>query len=596
MIALSNVYVVETGVSNKFDERPTSMTRKQSHRGSRGKSRGGTRQRDPAQLWQTAVGAYQRGNPGKARRALKPLLEHPAADANTFLLAGLAEAQLEELPRAVQLLEKAAKKSPEITEAWLSLGNVLHAQGRMDEASNAFKEAARRAPGNAQAWNNLGVVNEDMGRTRDALDYYNRALEIEPDFGNALRRRAPVLGRLRWFEAAREAYQDLLRRYPGDQNLRVEFARFLEQANRPEKAEEILSESGLVENHAMDATVEYLRAQLLIRKGDLETALSGLRGARTRTGEDFLSYREGLILDRLGLYDDAMTAFQRANKARAQQKSYKRLLSQPVTDYLRYKIEAGVQAPDPSEREPSKGERTLVFVTGLPRSGTTLLDRMLAAHPDIQVLEELEALRMGEAALAEGADAEEARRMYWDFVTRHVALGPEATIVDKNPMHVMHLDVIPRLFPRARVVYMLRHPYDAALSCFMQDFDPGPVTVRFLELGSTASLCAQFLALMRNYESACPDRVTRVHYEDLVANFQDEVKRVLEAMGLGWHEGIEDYAGIAARSAPIMTASYEQVTRRLYRTSLQRWWHYEQWLAPFHDQLGEMLAEFGYQR
>lgn len=221
---------------------------------------------------------------------------------------------------------------------------------------------------------------------------------------------------------------------------------------------------------------------------------------------------------------------------------------------------------------------------------------MLAAHPDIQVLEELEGLHMAENALAGGAAPEEARREYWEFVNRHVDLRPGATIVDKNPMHVMHLDVLPRLFPRARVVFMLRHPYDAALSCFMQDFDPGPVTARFLDLGSTAAICAQFLALMQLYESACPEQVTRVRYEDLVVDYQEEVKRVLDAMGLDWNEGIEDYAGIAARSAPIMTASYEQVTRRLYHTSLERWRHYEKWLAPFHENLGELLAGFGYER
>lgn len=571
------------------------MTPKHSRRGSRGRPRGGDPAGNPAQLWQTAVSAYQNGQPGAAKRALKPLLKHPAADGNTFLLAGLVETQLDNPAGAARFLEQAIEKNPESTDAWLSLGNVLHAQGRMEEAADAFKEAARRTPENAQVWNNLGVVNEDMGRTRDALDYYDRALKIDPGLSNALRRRAPVLGRLRWFEQAREAYEELVRQYPGDQELRVELAQFLEQANRPEAAEALLPETGQVDDKGVDATVEYLRAQLLIRKGDLDAALAGLRAARERTRQDFLAYREGVILDRMGRYEDAMAAFQRANQARAEARSYKRLLSQPVEDYLRYKLEAGVQLADTSEAAPTN-ERQPVFVTGLPRSGTTLLDRMLAAHPDIQVLEELEALRMAETALAEGADAGEARRMYWDFANRHVELRPDATIVDKNPMHVMHLDVIPRLFPEARVVYVLRHPYDAALSCFMQDFDPGPVTVRFLELGTAAALCAQFLKLMLSYETACPDRVTRVRYEDLVANFQDEVKRVLDAMGLRWHEGIEDYADIAARSAPIMTASYEQVTRRLYRTSLERWKHYDQWLAPFHDELEPMLAEFGYQR
>ncbi len=572
------------------------MARRHSQSGPRDRSRGGARTHNPAELWQTAVSAYQHGKHVQARRALKPLLKHPAADGNTFLLAGLVEAQLDNTARATQLLEQAAKKSPDSAAACLSLGNVLHARGRMQDAAGAFREAARRAPDNAQAWNNLGVVYEDMGHTRDALDCYDRVLEIDPGFDNALRRRPAVLARLRWFEPAREAYESLLRRYPDDPVLRIDFAQILEQANRPGEAAAYLPEPGVVENSGEDARVEYVRAQLLIREGDLDGALSGLQAAHERTGKDFLCYREGMVLDRLGRYDEAMAAFQCANEATAKQKDFRRLLDQPVSDYLRHKIEAGVQPPDSGVETAAADEAAPVFVTGLPRSGTTLLDRMLAAHPDIQVLEELEALYMAETALAEGAGPDEARRVYWDFVKRHIDLRPDAAIVDKNPMHVMHLDILPRLFPRARVVYVLRHPYDAALSCFMQDFDPGPVTARFLDLGTTASLCAQFLKLMLNYESACPGRVIRVRYEDLVANFQVEVARVLEAMDLSWYEGIEDYARIAARAAPIMTASYEQVTRRLYHTSLERWKHYEPWLAPFHHELGGILSEFGYGR
>lgn len=169
------------------------MARKHSQRGRRSKPPRSIRTGDPARLWQDAVNAYQQGNPARARRALEPLLEHPAADATTFLLAGVVAAQLEHTERAIDLLGKAVEMNPESTEAWLSLGNVLHARGRMEDAAAAFMEATSRSPGNAEAWNNLGVVQEDTGRTRDALDSYNRALEVDPGFVNALRRRAPVL-------------------------------------------------------------------------------------------------------------------------------------------------------------------------------------------------------------------------------------------------------------------------------------------------------------------------------------------------------------------------------------------------------------------
>lgn len=571
------------------------MNRKRPHRRTPGDPPAIARGRDPARLWRTAVEAYEGGAPAKARRALRPLLDHPAADGLTFLLAGLVEAQLGDWRRAEKLLAKALETLPDRVEGWLTLGNARHALGRMDEAREAFKEAVDRAPHNAQAWNNLAVVNEDMGRLRDALDCYDRALEAAPGFAQALRGRAATLAQLRRFDEAKQAYEDLLARCPDQVELRLAYAEFLEQANRPEEAARYLPEPGTLKDKSADARAENLRAQLLTRDNRLETALEGLEQAHRRTGMQFLGFREGAVLDRLGRYQDAMAAFKRANKARAAQKDYQRLLAQPLDEYLRHKLETAIEIPDGGRGDRRPDHRQPVFVTGLPRSGTTLLDRMLDAHPDIQVLEELEGLRMAEAAIAEGAGAGEARRLYWEFVGRHVDLRESATIVDKNPLHVMHLDVIPTLFPGARVIFVLRHPYDAALSCFMQDFNPGPVTARFLALESTAALCAQFLRLMSQYESAVPATVTRVRYEDLVTDFRGEVTRVLGDMGLEWHESIENYSGIAARSAPIMTASYEQVTRALYRSSVQRWKHYDEWLGPFHEALGGILADFGYE-
>jgi len=114
------------------------MSRKNPRRGSRARSRAAAGTEDPALLWQTAVAAYQQGDPARARRALKPLLDHPAADATTFLLAGTVEAQLDNMPRAAQLLEKAVRMGPESAEAWMSLGNVLPGLGRMEGATKAY--------------------------------------------------------------------------------------------------------------------------------------------------------------------------------------------------------------------------------------------------------------------------------------------------------------------------------------------------------------------------------------------------------------------------------------------------------------------------
>ncbi len=239
--------------------------------------------------------------------------------------------------------------------------------------------------------------------------------------------------------------------------------------------------------------------------------------------------------------------------------------------------------------------RSPIFLVGLPRSGTTLLNRILDAHPKIQVLEELEALRLTETEINNGMPVAQAQKHYWDIVTQHVQLEENSVVIDKSPYHGMSLDIIPGLFPQSRVIMILRHPYDSALSCFMQDFNPGPVNAQFLNLESCATTCAQFLSLMQLYERAYPDNVTRVHYEDIVGNLNDEVNHILQALGLEWDDAINDFAEQAAKAGPIMTASYQQVTRGIYSSAVNRWKNYQPWLKPFDQEIGPLLSYFGYE-
>jgi len=547
---------------------------------------------NPAKLWQEAVSAYQSGKLKQAGRAIRPLLKHPAANGETWLLGGLINAQLGEWASAEPLLEKAVKQFPDRIDGWLTLGNAHHMLGRMEQAVAAFKQVTDRQPDNADAWNNMGVVNEDMGRFRDALDCYDCSLGVDPNHSMSMRSRASVLGRLRRFDDACSAYDELLRRFSQDQGLIVDYAEFLEQANRPKDAEKILPAIDDIDDLKTRARAQGVSARLLIRDGQLEIALAKLQKTRKQTGEDFLSYHEGTVHDRLGQYEAAMSSFGRANQCRARQRNFRRVAEQPVTKYLNHKIRTGVE--DKPHGRGSSDHRPIVFITGLPRSGTTLLDRMLNAHPDIQVLEELEGLRITETATEEGATPAESHNLYWEFLNRHVDLDDSKLIVDKNPLHVMHLDMLPRVFPMAKTILVLRHPYDAALSCYMQDFDAGPVTARFHEIKSTAVLCAQFIKLMHQYESARPELTRRLYYENLVSGFQTEVTSLLDFIGLEWHEDIEHYAALAAKSNPIMTASYEQVTRGLYKTAVGRWRNYQQWLKPFDNILGGRLQDFGF--
>lgn len=548
---------------------------------------------DPQALFQRAVAEYEAGRFQRARKVLMPLLELPDPGGQVALLAGLVDAGLGEWKSAERRLDTAVKRSPQRLEAWMGLGNVRHMLGDRDGAVEAYRRAIELRPDDAAGWNNLGVVYADMRRDHDAILCFDRALERAPMLASAQRGRAESLARVGRFEQARTAYRELIGQRPDDAGLALDYAGLLERANRRDEALAALPDAAALRQPDRIARREALHARLLARAGDLDGALRVVRAAQRKTREDWLGYLEGSLLDRQGDAARAMAAFRRGNAARTRHRTYRRLHEQGMLDYLDYKIGQGI-APRADTGTAEAGESP-VFIVGLPRSGTTLLDRMLAAHPEVQVLEEPESLRVAEAVIAAGGRASEARTRYWEYLEDTIGLEPGRLVVDKNPLHALHLDHLPALFPRARVVYSLRHPYDAALSCYMQDFALNAATVHCLDLESTAGLCARLLRMMQLYESACPERVHRIRYEDLVrGDYRQSLGALLCAIGLSWHDDIEDFADQAAQSGLITTASYEQVTRGLYTSSVERWRRYREWLQPFRETLGPVLEYWGY--
>lgn len=548
---------------------------------------------DPQARFRRAVADYEAGRYRQARKALAPLLDLPDPEGYITLLAGLVDAALGDWKAAEKRLAAAVERLPRRVEGWLGLGNARRMQGDPDGAAEAYREALALQPDNAAAWNNLGIVRADTRRDHDAIACFERALELAPEYDEAARGRAEALARVARFEAAQAAYEDLLRRHPDDGELALARAELLERANRGDEALEGLPPADTLKQPGLLARREALRARLLMRDGDLDGALEVVRAARRRTREEGLGCLEGMLLDRLGQPEAAMKAFGRGNAARMRLPACRRLQRQRLPEYLDHKIAQGVEPC--SEDAAATSERTPVFIVGLPRSGTTLLDRMLDSHPDIQVLEEPESLRMAEAVIAAGGSVAEARERYWHYLDDTIGLDPARVIVDKNPLHVLHLDQVPALFPRATVVLSLRHPYDAALSCYMQDFALNPATVHFLELESTAGLCARLLRMMEGFERACPERVHRIRYEDLVTGeYRAPLEGLLNAIGLSWHDDVDGFTERASQSGIIKSASYEQVTRGLYTSAVERWRRYEEWIEPFRRELGPMLEYWGY--
>lgn len=246
-----------------------------------------------------------------------------------------------------------------------------------------------------------------------------------------------------------------------------------------------------------------------------------------------------------------------------------------------------------------------VFLAGFPRSGTTLLEKTLACHPDISTLEEVDHLAAvagdllaSEPALRELSSLPQARVQalcdaYWRGVESTLGALPSGRIlVDKLPLHSIALPLIARLFPHAKILFGLRDPRDVVLSCFRRRFQINAAMFEFLTLEGAARYYAAVMALAQRYRALLPLEVHEVRHELMVADFEGEARRALAFVGAEWNPAVHGFAE-RARARPI-TPSDVQLARGLNAEGIGQWRRYRASLEPVMAIIEPWVAHFGY--
>ena len=246
-----------------------------------------------------------------------------------------------------------------------------------------------------------------------------------------------------------------------------------------------------------------------------------------------------------------------------------------------------------------------VFLLGFPRSGTTLLEQILAGHPRVATLEEAPTLAVAYQAFLSDAgacvdlmrvDAGEAEAWvghYWSEVRKRGVDVAGRAFVDKQPAGTLNLPVIARLFPRAKIMFALRDPRDVVLSCFRQAFQINAMTYAFTDLTQTAACYDACMTLAMHARGRLPLAWMDVRHEALVTTFDAELGRVIDFLGLDPHPAMADFAR-RARERTIRTPSANQVRAGLNRRGLARWERYRRELSPVLPTLAPWVARFGY--
>ena len=552
---------------------------------------------------------HREGNIAEAEQVYLDIVKNDPLHADARHMVGMVCLQRGQLPEAEQHIRKAIALDDRQANFHSNLGNALSAQNRVEEAYQSFQKALELDPRNLAALSNASTALLSMGRSTEAKPFCLRILALEPDDIGARRNLAAALMGEGDIHAAIKLLREGLTIQTQNFGLLVQLASALELVNQLEEASVVIEQAESV--RAGIARVSMLRGLIARRRGKFDVAEQCLKIAISQglpQKEEIEAYNQlGLALDAMG-NAEAFAAFERSNKGMIQLVGEKNLnaagfLSEvaKLKDFFSQKqfTALGETFATDDDFEP-------VFFVGFPRSGTTLMEQVLKAHPRLITTDERSPLyavarkiqRPG-SSYPNGLDKLEyndvirLRKYFRDFCRRNIGDLDGMQLVDKSPMNILHLALAKLLFPKAKIIVALRDPRDACLSCFMQKFEPNYAMANFLNLKTTGLAYEAVMGLWLHYRTILDDSWLEYRYEDLVESFDATVSQVLDFIGVGWHEDINNYRQ-AAKQRAISTPSYRDVTAPVDNHAVARWRRYEQDLAPIFPLLEPFVEVFGY--
>jgi len=525
---------------------------------------------------QRALHYLQAGPPQKCVSMCEEILAENPGLIQALYLRGCAAFQTGDITQSVSDLEIVYGNHPEHLQAAFYLGRSLQAAGRLEDALAPLQAALGEDKLTVLAHYELAICLARMRRRPEAIDHYQAILTLQPDNALVAANLAALLERENRLDEAESWTHKALQKYPANETARMTRATLDRRSGKyAEAVQELRNLIPAINNHINRSIAWNQLGQCLEGQEDWDEAYKAFSESNWILKEHHT-----------GPHPDPRGPHGLQTLARIQ-------------EWLR-------ENPMVAWNEPATRDMGgIAFLVGFPRSGTTLLDRMLGAHPDIEVLEEkslFSSLHQDWSepgtleALADVNEAQiiDARKIYRQEMSRHRRQPQRSLVIDKLPLNLAYIFLIHRLFPKAPVIFLQRHPMDVCISCYFQAFELEASMGYFLDIEQTAQYydaVMQVAALSMDQLDSPPHRLL---YEDLVAEPKDELTALLNYVDLEMHESMLDYrqqGGTETSNTP----SYQQVSQPLHTRSIGRWRHYSRQLESSLSLLQPWVKRFGYQ-
>jgi tetratricopeptide (TPR) repeat protein len=504
---------------------------------------------------------------------------------------------------AESLLRAHLKQHPTDVAAIRMLAEVAGRLGRLSDAETLLTRGLELAPSFTAARHNLAVVLHRQNKLEPALNEIELALASEPKQPAYRNLRAAVLSRLGEYDQAIVAFAELLEEYPGNAKVWMSYGHALKTAGRQDEAIAAYRRSiGIAANIgevwwslANLKTFRFTRDDL----GEMRKQLS----RKDLSAEDrfHFNFALGKALEDENDYADSFKHYAEGNRLRRAAIEYDadanaalvaRSKQALTREFFAAREGYGAIAADP------------IFIVGLPRSGSTLLEQILSSHPLVEGTQELPNIIAIARSVSEGKlyddssiypavlgqlPPERLRELGEQYLheTRAFRKTDAPHFIDKMPNNFAHVGLIHLMLPNAKIIDARRHPLGCCFSGFKQHFARGQHFTYGLD--DIGRYYFDYVELMAHIDAALPGRVHRVIYEDVVAGLEQEVHRLLDYCGLPFDERCLRFF---ENDRAVRTASSEQVRRPIYQDAVEHWRNYEPWLEPLKHALGPVLEAY----